>query len=163
MLAPTVLGAYCGFRVEKPVLHIKEDYATKAQRKVQDYGTIIANSPFPTCIPLSDLPYPVNEIKEAIQHMYLYSASDEEYRNSLFQGYLQLSDFVPDEQAKIVRTYYQHRTDRLAETHNSSEGEAALGKEAVRIAKEKQVQHDLLWDEWQRWLQQVGPKTLLPK
>ncbi len=156
MLAPTVFGAYCGFETKKSTHKTKEDYVTEAQRKVKAYGKVIADSSVSICIPISELPHPVNEIKDAIQRMYLCSASDGEYRNSLVTAYLRLSDFVPDEQAKIVQAWHQRNAEDLTGEYELSRMNMSLREEVAHIMKEKHVQYKLLENEWDDWLQKAG-------
>ena len=151
MLAPAMLGIYFGFKMDKVLPVVEENYVTAAQRKVNAFGAAIANSPTPTCIPLSQLPYSVPEIKEALQRLYLFAENDGVARISLQMGYLQLADFVPDGQAEIVRLWYQRVADGPV-----GDG-LTLGEEALHILREMQVQHNALGEEWDSWLRLLEP------
>lgn len=75
-----------------------------ADRIVSAYGALLARiEHVNTALALSLLPYPKNEIKQAIQTL-LWECDNLEHtvHNSLIQGYVYLEQFIPDSKVEVV-------------------------------------------------------------
>lgn len=80
------------------------DNLESANRIVSAYGELLANlKHVNTALPLSLLPYPKSDIKQAIQTL-LWEIDDIDHtvRNSLIQAYVYLEQFIPDIKVTVV-------------------------------------------------------------
>lgn len=75
-----------------------------AERIVSAYGAMLARlTQVNMALPNSLLPYPKNEIKQAIQTLlWEFDDLDDRVRNSLIQGYVYLEQFIPDNKVEVV-------------------------------------------------------------
>lgn len=75
-----------------------------AERIVSAYGTLLARlKHVNTALPNSLLPYPKNEIKQAIQTLlWECDGLDHSVHNSLVQAYVYLEQFVSDRKVEVV-------------------------------------------------------------
>lgn len=75
-----------------------------AEHIVSAYGDLLARlEHVNTALPLSLLPHPKNEIKQAIQTL-LWECDDLDHaiHNSLVQAYVYLEQFIPDNKVEVV-------------------------------------------------------------
>ena len=159
MFPPAMLGAYSGFKVKEASFPIEKetDFAV-AQRKVKRYGSVLESTSALGYVPLSLLPYPIDEIKAALKYVYLSTSKDVkdiDYRLSFRGSYGYLSNFVPDDKARVYRLWVQRNSELLNKVSAGTEWDASLGQNAVDVMEASLVQHNLLLEEWDSWLCQV--------
>lgn len=80
------------------------DQLKQAERIVSAYGSLLAHlKHVNTALPASLLPYPKDEIKQAIQTLlWEIDGINDAVRNSLIQAYVYLEQFINDSEVEIV-------------------------------------------------------------
>lgn len=85
-----------------------------AEMIIKSYGNVLSKSDISAYgVPLSSLPYPKNEIKQAIQLLlWEFGDKDESIRDGLIQGYVLLAQFILDSDVDTLTKGYAVLQDK---------------------------------------------------
>ena len=71
---------------------------------IQAYGAILAARTY-SCGKERDLPFPKNPIRQALAEEILVGKHDQDFRNSLEVGFVELETFIPDTEFEQVKAW----------------------------------------------------------
>jgi hypothetical protein len=130
-----------------------------AENIVSAYGAVLARlKHVNTALPNSLLPFPKNEIKQAIQTLlWEFDDMNQTVRNSLIQGYVYLEQFIADNKVETVA-----RGQAALQSADPAHADWIYADEANRIITQIKMDMEDAMQDMRLYLESTSGKTATP-